>query len=155
MDDELVKLPGSLLTVVFARADDGKCPAEEYWLSLAPQAQARFLYLFKHRASNPMPLRGQFDKKLDGTEFSINVTVHGSRKKKKVSKILHEFKSNTDKARMTYFYWHCRSPVEEKFIVITHGFPKKEDKIKPGEITRAQNIAKAYIRRKAKKGKIG
>ena len=126
MADEIVMVKGDVRTIVFACEDDGTCPVQKFFSSLPKEAQARFLVLFRQKADSLKPLRGDCDKKL-GEDISVNLAVLRSPRRVKARKPLSEFKRNADKARMIYFHWDCRK-TGQKFLVVVHGFPKKENK---------------------------
>jgi hypothetical protein len=153
-DDEIIILKGSKRTIVFARDAKGACPAGDYFDALPREAQARFYSLFQHMAHSFAPLRGQDAHKLDGTDFEVTILRPGSRKRQKIRKVLHEFKSNADKARLLFFHFDCPEK-GLKYLVVCAGCQKKEDKLETGVIARATNTAKTYLTRKASKGIMG
>jgi len=108
---------GSRFTIEFATLNDGSIPAREFLESQEKRWQARMFVLFRLLADHGEIKNVEKFKKIENTEF-------------------YEFKAF--KIRMPCYFR------PDKRVVVTHGFTKKSDKIRPGDLERARNIKQEY-----------
>ncbi len=111
---------GKFHTVELAITANGKCPAKKFLNGLSKLDREKILRVIKRLADEGKVTNREQFKKIEGENFF-------------------EFK-NFQIRMPCYFQADGR-------IIITHGFPKKEDSIKPEEIDRMKRIRDEYEKR--------
>ena len=108
---------GNFYTVELALTGNGRCPGKKFLNSLSKDDREKILRVIKRLAdAGKVANREQF-KKIEGEDFF-------------------EFKNS--QIRMPC-YFHAAGR-----LIITHGFIKKEDRIRPEEIDRMKRIRDEY-----------
>lgn len=111
---------GKFHTVELSITANGKCPAKKFLDGLSKLDREKILRIIKRLADEGKVANREQFKKIEGEEFF-------------------EFKSF--QSRMPcYFHKDGR-------VIITHGFPKKGDSIKPEQIDRMKRIRDEYEKR--------
>jgi phage-related protein len=108
---------GRRLRIEFAILRDGSIPGLEFLVGLDARWQAQMHVLFQRLGDEGRISNTEKFKRIEGTEFF-------------------EFKAH--QIRMPCYYR------PDGRVVITHGFVKKGDRIRKGELERARNIKSAY-----------
>jgi hypothetical protein len=108
-----IAFKGARLTIVYAVCSDHTRPGEEFYDGLGDGDKAKLNKLFEHLGDHGKISNREKFKKIENTNFF-------------------EFKSF--QIRMPCFFRQGR------LVIITHGFRKKDDKIPPAEIRRAERI---------------
>jgi hypothetical protein len=111
---------GKFHTVELAITANGRCPAKKFLDSLSKVDREKILRVIKRLADEGKVANREQFKKIEGEDFF-------------------EFK-NFQIRMPCYFHPDGR-------VVITHGFPKKGDSIKPEEIERMKRIRDEYEKR--------
>jgi len=118
---------GAQLTVVYAVALNGSSPGLQYYEEQTPKNQARLNKLFQWLGDHGWIKNDQKFKPIEGTDFF-------------------EFKD-----------FQIRMPCFRRaaFMIITHGFNKKQGKMPPQEIERAKRLREedAECEKRERKGK--
>jgi hypothetical protein len=115
-------LPHGRIRIEAVVRDDGSCPAKEFLDGLDAGKTAKMKALFTLFIERfPQPLSGEKFKKIEGTED------------------LFEFKSF--QIRIPCFF------VSGGRILLTHGLIKQQDRLRPSEIARANEIKGVFDRR--------
>ena len=109
---------GKFHTVELAVTANGRCPAKKFLNGLSKKA--KILRVIKRLADEGKVTNPEQFKKIEGEDFF-------------------EFK-NFQIRMPCYFHADGR-------VIITHGFPKKEDRIRPEEIERMKRIRDEYEKR--------
>jgi hypothetical protein len=111
---------GKVHSVELAITANGRCPAEKFLNSLSKDEREKILRVIKRLADEGKVANREQFKKIEGEEFF-------------------EFKNS--QIRMPC-YFHATGR-----LIITHGFIKKEDRIRPEEIDRMKRIRDEYEKR--------
>jgi hypothetical protein len=111
---------GKFYTVELAVIANGRCPAKEFLNGLSKDDRGKILRVIKRLADEGKVTNREQFKKIEGEDFF-------------------EFK-NFQTRMPCYFHADGR-------VIITHGFPKKEESIKPEEIERMKRIRDEYEKR--------
>jgi phage-related protein len=109
-------------TIDYVELPNGRVPAREFVDSLDDKAAARIDAFIDRLRIYGNRMQGKFAKKLTGEIFELRV--------KQFDRIF----------RVLYFYQ------PGMLIVITSGFQKKTEQIPPGEITRAEQLKKLWMK---------
>jgi phage-related protein len=109
-------------TIEYVELPNGRMPAREFVDSLDDKAAARIDAFIERLRIYGNRMQGKFVKKLTGDIFELRV--------KQFDRIF----------RVLFFYQ------PGMLIVITSGFQKKTEQTPPGEITRAEQLRKLWMR---------
>jgi phage-related protein len=109
-------------TIEYVELPNGRVPARDFVDSLDDQAAARIDAFVERLRIYGNRMQGKFVKKLTDDVFELRV--------KQFDRIF----------RVLFFYQ------PGKLIVITSGFQKKTEQTPPGEITRAEQLRKLWMR---------
>jgi hypothetical protein len=120
MSKREVLYKGPFYTVELAITANGRCPGKKFLGGLSKSDREKILRIIKRLADKGKVANGQQFKKIEGTDFF-------------------EFK-NFQTRMPCYFHADSR-------VIITHGFPKKEDSIEPEQINRMKRIRDEYEKR--------
>lgn len=111
-------------TVEFYRAEDGKCPVEEFVEGLKGQDVQKILWVFRLIGRiDRVPI--QYLKKLTGTDE------------------IWECRVRTSSGAYRFFSFFIRGGN----LVVTHGYSKKTNKTNPREIRKAERYRQDYLTR--------
>jgi phage-related protein len=108
--------------IEYVELPNGRVPAREFVDSLDDKAAARIDAFIERLRVNGNRMQGKFVKKLTGDIFELRV--------KQFDRIF----------RVLFFYQ------PGMLIVITSGFQKKTEQTPPGEITRAEQLRKLWMK---------
>ncbi len=111
---------GKFYAVELAVTSNGRCPAKKFLDGLSKVDKEKILRIIKRLADEGKVANREQFKKIEGEEF---------------------FEFKNFQIRMPC-YFH-----EDGRVIITHGFPKKEESIKPEEIDRMKRIRDEYEKR--------
>jgi phage-related protein len=106
--------------VELALTANGRCPGKKFLNDLSKLDREKILRIIKRLADKGKVANREQFKKIEGTDF-------------------YEFKNS--QIRMPC-YFHA-----DRRVIITHGFPKKDDSIKPEQIDRMKRIRDEHEKR--------